>query len=103
MFKPGRVNEMGKRGPGAQRLRKAAAKHTASTAEHPWEKRGMPAEAQVIAFLETLPIVSGIKAGERMKLLEFQQDFVRAIYGVQDAEGRRIVRQAILSVARRQW
>ena len=93
---------MGKRGPGSKRLREAAAKHASSpaTAKHPWEKRGMSAEAKVIAFLETLPIVAGLKAGKRMKLLDFQKDFVRAVYGPQDAEGRRIVRLAMLSVAR---
>lgn len=93
---------MGKRGPGAKRLRDAAATHAASpaTAKHPWEKRGMPPADQVIAFLEALPIVSGIMAGQRMKLIEFQRDFVRAIYAPQDDEGRRIVRLAMLSVAR---
>lgn len=60
----------------------------------------MPAEAQVISFLEALPIVAGIKAGEHMSLLDFQKQFVRAVYGPQDDAGRRIVRLAMLSIAR---
>ncbi|WP_414901294.1 terminase large subunit [Sphingomonas flavalba] len=109
---------MGKRGPGAARLREAArgAPHPApagagplfgdvvpfqpATARHPWEQDGMPPEEQVLAFLRALPIVSGLRAGERMELLEFQERFVRCVYGPLDAEGQRLVRLAALSVAR---
>jgi phage terminase large subunit-like protein len=90
---------MGKRGPGAGRLRAAAA-NVPATVKHPWEKRGMPPEEQVLAFLRSLPIVAGLKAGERMELLDFQEDFVRAVYAPLDFEGRRVVRQAVLSIAR---
>lgn len=90
---------MGKRGPGAGRLR-AAAKLTPTIADHSWNKPGMPQDEQVIAFLESLPIVSGLKAGETMELLDFQEQFVRAIYGDVDDLDRRRVRLAALSVAR---
>lgn len=90
---------MGKRGPGAARLR-AAAKAAPATAKHPWEKKGMPAEEKVLAFLRTLPIVSGLKAGEKLELLDFQEQFVRGVYGNVDDLGRRRVRLAALSVAR---
>lgn len=90
---------MGKRGPGAKRLR-AAALSAPALVKHPWEKRGMPPADQMLSFLETLPIVSGLKAGERMELLEFQRLFIRSVYGPLDAELRRIVRLAALSVAR---
>jgi len=60
----------------------------------------MPPDEQVIAFLSTLPVVSGIKAGEQMRLLDFQRQFVRAVYGPQDADGLRLVRQAVLSCGR---
>ena len=53
---------MGKRGPGAGRLR-AAAKKAPAKVKHPWEKRRMPPDEKVLAFLRTLPIVSGLKAG----------------------------------------
>nr|WP_245843030.1 terminase TerL endonuclease subunit [Sphingomonas laterariae] len=65
---------------------------------HPWSKRGMPAAEQVLAFLRTLPIVSGLRAGEKMELLAFQEQFVRGVYA--EAEGERLVRLAGLSVAR---
>lgn len=88
---------MGKRGPGAGRL-KAAAAQFVTTVAHPWEQEGMPADEKVLAFLRSLPIVSGLRAGEQMELLAFQERFVRGVYRV-DA-GIRPVRLAALSVAR---
>lgn len=90
---------MGKRGPGAGRLR-AAARAAPAIVSHPWEKAGMPADEKVLAFLRTLPIVSGLKAGETLELLDFQEQFVRGVYGDVDDLGRRRVRLAALSVAR---
>lgn len=58
----------------------------------------MPAADQVLAFLGTLPIVSGLRAGEKMELLEFQERFVRGVYA--ETDGERLVRLAGLSVAR---
>jgi phage terminase large subunit-like protein len=60
----------------------------------------MPEADQVLAFLETLPIVSGLRAGEALELLEFQRQFVRGIYGPRTDDGLRRVRLAALSVAR---
>ncbi|WP_343343389.1 terminase TerL endonuclease subunit [Sphingomicrobium sp. XHP0239] len=60
----------------------------------------MPEAERVMAFLETLPIVSGLKAGERLELLEFQRQFVRGVYGPRTDDGERRVRLAALSVAR---
>lgn len=90
---------MGKRGPGAGRLR-AAAKDAPAIVSHPWAKDGMPEAEQVLAFLETLPIVSGLRAGEALELLEFQRQFVRGVYGPRTDDGLRLVRLAALSVAR---
>jgi phage terminase large subunit-like protein len=90
---------MGKRGPGAARLREAA-KGAPAKVRHPWAKKGMPPDEKVLAFLRSLPIVSGLKAGERLELLAFQEQFVRAVYGNVDDLGRRRVRLAALSVAR---
>ncbi|MEO6153406.1 MAG: terminase TerL endonuclease subunit [Croceibacterium sp.] len=58
----------------------------------------MPAADQVLAFLGTLPIVAGLRAGETMEVLEFQERFVRGVYA--ETEGERTVRLAGLSVAR---
>lgn len=110
---------MGKRGPGAGRLRQAAASapveqagwddtlfaplappRPIAVAAHPWEQAGMPADERVLAFLRTLPIVSGLRAGETMELLDFQEQFVRAVYGPVASDGGRLVRLAALSVAR---
>lgn len=60
----------------------------------------MPESEQVIAFLESLPIVSGLRAGEALELLEFQRQFIRGVYGPRDDDGERLVRLAALSVAR---
>lgn len=101
---------MGKRGPGAGRLREVArsadldrlglfAEHRPARA-HPWEQPGMPPAERVLAFLRELPVVSGLRAGEKLELLEFQERFVRGIYGPVDSAGRRRVRLAALSVAR---
>lgn len=90
---------LGKRGPGAGRLR-AAAKQAPAVVFHPWEKAGMPPAERVLSFLGTLPIVAGLRAGENMELLDFQEQFVRGIYSKVDDLGRRRVRLAALSVAR---
>ena len=58
----------------------------------------MPAADQVLAFLGTLPIVSGLRAGETMELLAFQEQFVRGVYA--ETAGEWLVRLAALSVAR---
>ena len=60
----------------------------------------MPPDEKVLAFLRSLPIVSGLKAGEKMELGGFQERFVREVYGPADANGLRRVRLAALSVAR---
>ena len=60
----------------------------------------MPPDEKVLAFLRTLPIVAGLKAGETIELLDFQEQFVRGIYSDVDDLGRRRIRLAALSVAR---
>lgn len=110
---------MGKRGPGAGRLRAAAVGAPVEAASwegtllapleparprlavaHPWEQDGMPPADKVLAFLRALPIVSGLRAGQTMELLDFQERFVRAVYEPTDKDGHRLVRLAALSVAR---
>lgn len=106
---------MGKRGPGASRLKLVAAQAPVRQlqpgplfgdskpiprAPMPWEQPEMPADEQVLAFMRELPIVSGLKAGEKMELLPFQEQFIRQVYGTLDAGGNRAVRFANLSVAR---
>jgi phage terminase large subunit-like protein len=60
----------------------------------------MPDVERVLAFLRDLPIVSGLKAGAKLELLPFQEDFVRGVYAPADDAGKRRVRLSALSVAR---
>ncbi len=59
----------------------------------------MPDAERVLAFLRSLPIVSGLRAGEHFEPLEFQEQFVRNVYRTGD-DGGRIVRLAALSLGR---
>ena len=45
----------------------------------PWELPGMAPDEKVLAFLRELPVVSGLKAGERLELVAFQEQFVRGV------------------------
>jgi phage terminase large subunit-like protein len=54
----------------------------------------------VIAFIELLTVPSGHGAGQPFKLRPFQKDFIRSIYEPHIGK-RRIVRRAILSLARK--
>lgn len=60
----------------------------------------MPHEEKILSFLRGLPVVSGLKAGETLELLEFQESFVRGVYAPLTDRGLRRVRLAALSVAR---
>jgi phage terminase large subunit-like protein len=55
----------------------------------------------IIRFIEQLTVPSGEGEGKPFKLLPFQKEFVRAIYGPVDADKKRIVRRAILSISRK--
>jgi len=107
---------MGQRGPGASRLKAAAASAPAASAPdfglfaeweppkpvaHPWEAAGLTRAERVIRFVESLPITKGFGAGDRVQLIEFQREWIEAIYG-EDEDGRRRVRTGLLSVARGQ-
>ncbi len=66
----------------------------------PWEEPGLSRAGRVIAFLEDLPITAGKLAGTTMTLRPWQRDFIEAVYA-EDVEGRRPVRTAVLSMARK--
>lgn len=66
----------------------------------PWEEPGLTRPERVIAFLEDLPITAGKLAGTTMKMRPWQRDFIEAVYA-EDGEGRRPVRTAVLSMARK--
>lgn len=56
---------------------------------------------KIIDFIELLKIPSGEGEGGTFKLLQFQKDFINAVYGPVDKDGKRIVRRAILSCGRK--
>ena len=92
---------MGRRGP------KSAAKKYAESQNqepyypdgYPWDKPGLTRSARVIAFIESLPITSGIHAGRKFRLRQWQRKIVRALYRTQRC--KRIVRTALLSFPRK--
>jgi len=55
----------------------------------------------IIKFIELLKVPSGLGEGKRFKLEPFQKEFINDVYGPVDKNGKRIVRRAILSMARK--
>ena len=55
----------------------------------------------LIAFAHSLQVPAGKHVKQPLRLRKFQIEFVRAVYNSLDASGSRYVRQALLSVARR--
>lgn len=90
---------MGTRGIGAKPVRKSE-KAKGRTRKKPWEKAGLSRAERVIAFGETLIITSGIHAGRRFKFRPWQREIVAALYATD--EGKRIVRQGLVSLPRKQ-
>jgi len=86
---------MGLRGPGAR-----SKKSLPPPRDLPWEAPDLTRVERLVAFMEFLPITKGILAGQRMKLLPEQIEFIDAVYGNVDEEGRRKVRLAIRSEPR---
>lgn len=92
---------MGARGPGARKKNKNADEKAKSKKNHPWNKKGLTRAEKVIAFCESLPITAGLLCGKKMKLLQFQKEFIKSVY-VTDDSGCRQIRQATLSTPRKQ-
>lgn len=66
----------------------------------PWEEPGLTRVERVVAFLEDLPITQGSLAGTKLRIRDWQRDFLEAVYS-EDDTGRRPVRTAVLSMARK--
>lgn len=93
---------MGRRGPGARPQAKIVADaEAAGPPETPWLNQTLSRSGRVIAFIETLPITKGILSGTKYRLLDFQKEWLRDIYDPVTDDGRRAVRQALLSIARK--
>lgn len=64
-------------------------------------KQNMTRAEKVIAFIETLKAPDGTNAGQPIKLRDWQRLIIKEVYDPIDEYGKRIVRQALLSVARK--
>lgn len=91
---------MGLRGSGAKPMASRGAAAVVMRAVLPWEADGLSRVERVIAFLEDMPITQGKLAGQKMRVRPWQRRFIEAVYA-EDAEGRRPVRTAVLSMARK--
>lgn len=92
---------MGLRGPGSTALAKARRKAVGKRERRrAWQKRGLSRAERVIAFVEGLRLTAGRFAGKRLKLRAWQRAMVTSIYRV-DRRGRRIVRQVLASMGRK--
>ena len=56
---------------------------------------------RIIAFIETLKAPDGMDVGKPIVLRPWQKDILHQVYGPVGSDGRRICRQAILSLARK--
>jgi phage terminase large subunit-like protein len=92
---------MGLRGRGAKPRRVPAVVETKQRArKRPWERKGLTRAGRVIRFIESLKITSGKFAGTPFRLRPWQKTFIQAVYAT-DADGRRLVRTAVLSMGRK--
>jgi phage terminase large subunit-like protein len=74
---------------------------TASSAGKRPPSEGEKRAQRVIDFIEQLTVPSGKGQGKRFLLRDWQRDFIKDIYIPHDRRGRRKVRRAILSMARK--
>jgi phage terminase large subunit-like protein len=65
-----------------------------------WDDKKKTRVERVITFVENLPITKGILAGELMRLLPGQRQFIEAVYGRLNDRGRRQIKLAIKSEPR---
>lgn len=91
---------MGLRGIGAKPKNKADSEAPKLRKRLPWDKRGLSRPERVIAFCEDLPVTQGVLAGTKLKLRDWQKQFIFAVYS-EDSTGNRPVRTAVLSMSRK--
>lgn len=89
---------MGRRGINAKPKKRAPGEGS-PPGPHPWGSPSLSRAERVITFIETLPVTAGPLAGTLLKLRPWQKRFIRAVY--RDRSGKRLIRTAVLSVARK--
>src|SRR5260221_6593340 len=92
---------MGLRGIGAKPVKSASKpKGKKKPDVEVWQAAGLTPAGRVVAFIEALSITSGIFAGQPFKLRPWQIEIIEAIYAT-DENGRRIKRQVLLTIPRK--
>lgn len=92
---------MGLRGLGAKPVKRSTGENgKPKRRRHAWRKRGLTRAERVIVFIESLIITSGIFAGQPFRLRDWQRKIIEAIYAT-DANGRRTVRQVLVTIPRK--
>lgn len=93
---------MGRRGPGAKKTRLPSNEQAfAPERAHSWQDATHSMPKRIIAFAESLPITSGVFAGQPVRLRAWQRDFIAKVYGPRREDGRRLVRQALFTLPRK--
>lgn len=91
---------MGLRGPNAKPVNKNKRGAKPRHRRPSWLKPGLSRAERVIKWIEHLRITSGSHAGRKFKLRPWQRTIIKAIYRT-DRSGKRIVRQALITVPRK--
>ena len=91
---------MGLRGPGAKPKKKRTTEAEPDATPPAWQQPGLSRAERVIAFIEGLPVTSGVLAGTTMSLREWQREIICGIYGTAD-DGNRPVRTALVTMPRK--
>ncbi len=91
---------MGRRGPNAHVAKIDVDDADLSDLVPTWEREGLSRAERVIAFIESLKITAGMHAGRPFELRPWQRAIIQAVYAT-DAAGRRPVRQALITMGRK--
>lgn len=91
---------MGLRGPGAKPV-KTVKKPGMKASRPSWKRAGLTRAGRVIAFVQSLTITTGADAGKPFRLRAWQKDIIRRVYDPVGEDGRRLVRTALLTMARK--
>jgi phage terminase large subunit-like protein len=83
---------MGIRGPNAKPVKRTRRKRQTD--------KGLSRVERVIRFIESLPVTSGLLAGKKFKVRPWQRSILEGIYRTDDG-GKRIVRQALITMPRK--
>lgn len=90
---------MGLRGIGAQPIERK--KRGRPPKPKAWDAPGLTRAERVRAFIESLPITSGVHAGKPFKIRDWQwSEIIEPLYAT-DAEGRRRKRKALITIPRK--